>query len=121
MGDQAASTHHRREAVAVVDFGSQYSQLITRRVRDAGVYSELFHHDTPWAEIANLLVSNKFAIGAFARMSGTVGETVAQSLALRLVPTLGSIEMLVPAVTCQQSLVELPESMVVGLATNTLT
>ena len=39
------------EMVAVLDFGSQYSQLITRRVREAGVYSELFHHDTPWAEI----------------------------------------------------------------------
>ena len=39
------------EMVAVLDFGSQYSQLITRRVREAGVYSELFHHDTPWSEI----------------------------------------------------------------------
>ena len=39
------------EMVAVLDFGSQYSQLITRRVREAGVYSELFPHDTPWAEI----------------------------------------------------------------------
>ena len=37
------------EMVVVLDFGSQYSQLITRRVREAGVYCELFHHDTPWA------------------------------------------------------------------------
>ena len=40
------------DMIAVLDFGSQYSQLITRRVRDAGVFSELFPHDTPWAEIA---------------------------------------------------------------------
>ena len=36
---------------------------------------------TPWAEIASYLASNKVAIGAFARMTGTVGETVAQSTA----------------------------------------
>ena len=42
------------DAVVVLDFGSQYSQLITRRVREAGVYCELKHHDTPWEEIAAL-------------------------------------------------------------------
>ncbi len=39
------------DLVAVLDFGSQYTQLITRRVREAGVYSELFHHDVTWDEI----------------------------------------------------------------------
>ena len=35
----------------------------------------------PWAEIASYLASSKIAIGAFARMTGTVGETVAQAAA----------------------------------------
>jgi GMP synthase (glutamine-hydrolysing) len=35
------------EEVLVLDFGGQYSQLIARRIRECGVFSELLPHDIP--------------------------------------------------------------------------
>ena len=43
-----------RETIIVIDFGSQYSMLIARRVRECHVYCELVPHDAPWEQVERL-------------------------------------------------------------------
>ncbi len=44
----------KREMIIVLDFGGQYNQLIARRVRDQGVYAEVYSHDIGLDKIREL-------------------------------------------------------------------
>lgn len=41
-------------SIAILDFGSQYTQLITRRVRETQVYCELFPWDAPQEQVLSI-------------------------------------------------------------------
>ena len=42
------------EKIVILDFGSQYTQVIARRVRECNVFSVIIHYNTPAPEIAAL-------------------------------------------------------------------
>ena len=55
-----------RDLILIIDFGSQYTQLITRRVREVNVYSEIHPHSISLEEVgpnkATIFFSNAVAI-----------------------------------------------------------
>ena len=51
---RASDRSRVKESVVILDFGSQYSLLIARRVRECGVYCELLPHDASLEQVAEL-------------------------------------------------------------------
>src|SRR6185503_9008689 len=51
------------DQIVILDFGSQYTQVIARRVRECNVYSTILRYDTPAKEIAALKPSGLILSG----------------------------------------------------------
>lgn len=78
----------QHQTVLVIDFGGQYTQLIVRRIREQGVYSEM----VPWTKAESRLVAKRPEAVVLSGGPKSVLEPGAPSLDLRLldgIPTLG--------------------------------
>lgn len=79
----------QREFIAVLDFGSQYSQLIARRVRENHVYSELLAPQTPADELRRRGVRGVILSGGPASVYADGAPTCDPNLFSLDVPILG--------------------------------
>ncbi|HEX9015474.1 MAG TPA: glutamine-hydrolyzing GMP synthase [Chloroflexota bacterium] len=78
-----------REAVAVVDFGSQYSQLIARRVRECNVYCELIPFNATRERIAALNPKGFILSGGPASVYQTGAPQLSDAILRSGLPILG--------------------------------
>ena len=81
-------TAHRAR-ILVVDFGGQYTQLIARRVREAGVYSEIFAHDAKAEAIAAFDPAGIILSGGPESVHEAGAPEISDALIARGVPMLG--------------------------------
>ena len=83
------NTNIHTDRILILDFGSQYTQLIARRVREVGVYCEIYPWDVSDADVESFKPSGLILSGG---PESAIGENapVAPSVVFKLgVPVLG--------------------------------
>ena len=82
-------SHIKKERILIIDFGSQVTKLIARRVRDLGVYSEII---TPQEISKNFFFNNVKGIifsGGPSTVTKKKYQTISKSIFKRKIPILG--------------------------------
>jgi GMP synthase (glutamine-hydrolysing) len=87
MTDTGPARQH--DTIVVLDYGSQTAQLIARRVRDLGVYSELLPWNTPTENIARLHPKGIILSGGPASVYEPNAPTLSRTLLDNGLPVLG--------------------------------
>jgi GMP synthase (glutamine-hydrolysing) len=83
------STVKRHSNVLIVDYGSQYAQLIARRVREAGVYSEILPCTAPDSKFLEINPSAIILSGGPSDVGAIGAPTLSPALLRSNVPILG--------------------------------
>ncbi len=77
------------DSIAILDFGSQYTQLIARRIREMRVYCEIFPWDAPAGKVTALQPKGFILSGGPSSVYDTGAPTIAPYLFAAGVPLLG--------------------------------
>ena len=88
-GDAVAGPVSATDEVLVLDFGGQYSQLIARRVRECGVFSELLPHHAPIEQIRRRAPRGLILSGGPASVHSEGAPTLRRELLHLGIPVLG--------------------------------
>ncbi len=83
------TTDIHAQRILILDFGSQYTQLIARRVREAGVYSEIRAWDCPGEDIRDFAPSGIILSGGPESVTIDEGPRAAETVFELGVPVLG--------------------------------
>ncbi|MSP78881.1 MAG: glutamine-hydrolyzing GMP synthase [Dehalococcoidia bacterium] len=87
--DPTALPKSSDEAIVIVDFGSQYSHLIARRVRECHVYCEIIPHTAPLSAFSHLNIKGVILSGGPSSVYDKGAPTIHSSILEGRVPTLG--------------------------------
>jgi len=77
------------ETIVVLDFGSQYSMLIARRIRECNVYCEILPHNASWQDVARLNVKGFVLSGGPASVYGEAAPLAPSYIFEKGLPVLG--------------------------------
>ena len=88
MTSETQSNIHQ-DRILILDFGSQYTQLIARRVREAGVYCELYAYDVSDADIKSFKPSGIILSGGPETVTADETPRAPQSVFDMGIPVLG--------------------------------
>lgn len=77
------------DKIIILDFGSQYNQLIARRIREMGVYSEVLPYNTPVDQILNLSPKGIILSGGPSSVFGDEAALIDKQLLDAGIPVLG--------------------------------
>jgi len=75
--------------IAILDFGSQYTHLIARRVRECKVYSEIVPHNIPPEELLRRKPSGIILSGGPASVTGFKSPVCKRGILSLGIPILG--------------------------------